>query len=142
MAELEFEALVESIRVEGLKEPLLLYAGQVLDGRHRYRACQLLEVDPDTREFEGTPAEAENLSIAQNLSRRHLSASQKAMLIAKHGLAARPKSDDAGKLSIRDAAKRYGVNHMMIYKAFNLLSEDTERADSVFRGEPSLTKAM
>lgn len=145
MLEQEFEALVASIETDGLKEPLLLFEGKVLDGRHRYRACLQLGIEPGTRPFKGTQEEAESLSIAQNLSRRHLTASQKAMLIAMHGLAAKPKSspsESAGKRSIRDAAKHFGVNHMMIYKAFNLLELSSDSAQDVFAGKLSLTKAI
>ena len=34
----EFAALVEDIRENGVKIPILVYRGQILDGRQRYRA--------------------------------------------------------------------------------------------------------
>lgn len=36
----EFEALVEDIRANGLREPVNLFEGKVLDGRNRIRACE------------------------------------------------------------------------------------------------------
>ena len=34
-----FARLVRNIREEGLMEPIAVWRGQVVDGRHRYRAC-------------------------------------------------------------------------------------------------------
>ena len=48
----EFEKLAEDIRSNGLREPIVLYEGKILDGRNRYRACQEGKVDIKMRKFD------------------------------------------------------------------------------------------
>jgi hypothetical protein len=75
----EFDALVESIKTQGLREPVwLTKAGELLDGRNRVRACQAAGVKPEFRQYEGEqPVE---FAIALNLNRRHLDPGQKAFV--------------------------------------------------------------
>jgi hypothetical protein len=49
----EFAILVEDIRNHGLREPIWLYQGRVLDGRHRLEACRLLGIEPETKAYDG-----------------------------------------------------------------------------------------
>jgi hypothetical protein len=41
MTEAEFTALVEDIKANGLRQPIVLYQGKILDGRHRQDAAKL-----------------------------------------------------------------------------------------------------
>jgi ParB-like chromosome segregation protein Spo0J len=36
----ELDALIQSIRKRGVREPITLYEGEILDGRRRYRAAR------------------------------------------------------------------------------------------------------
>jgi ParB-like chromosome segregation protein Spo0J len=74
----EFETLKESIKVNGLLQDIILWESKVLDGRHRYKACQELDVKPKFREYTGSTPVA--YVIAQNVNRRHLTPSQRAVL--------------------------------------------------------------
>ena len=76
----EFNALVEDIERHGLIEPIVLFEGQILDGRHRYRACLECGARPRFERFEGSEDEALARSVALNLHRRQLSTAQKAAL--------------------------------------------------------------
>ena len=41
-----FDALVKDIDARDQQEPIWVYEGKILDGRNRYRACQILGRDP------------------------------------------------------------------------------------------------
>lgn len=78
MTEEEYVNLRDDIRANGLIEPVVIFEGKILDGRHRYKAC-LAEGKPvHSVEFRGTNAEALSRVISLNLARRHLTVSQRA----------------------------------------------------------------
>lgn len=77
----QFSSLVEDIRANGLRHPIVLFEGKILDGRHRFRACTDASVAPAFEEFTGTDPLA--FVLSENLRRRHLSDSQRAMVAAK-----------------------------------------------------------
>ena len=77
----DFDALVEDIREHGLREPIVVFEDQILDGRNRYRACLAAGIEPY---FESLPAvDPVRYVISANIHRRHLTAKQKRELIAK-----------------------------------------------------------
>lgn len=83
----EFAVLKESIRTNGVQVPIMIYEGQILDGRNRHRAIVELYNEGwngsvSFGEYSGDNPEqyADNL----NLCRRHLSAQQKAILAVKY----------------------------------------------------------
>ena len=48
MSDEEYESLKADIAAHGQREPLVVHEGRVLDGRHRYRACLELGLEPKT----------------------------------------------------------------------------------------------
>lgn len=76
-----FSALVDDIRQNGQRRDVVLYEGLILDGRHRYRACIESGITPRCCDFDGTDPLA--FVVSENVSRRHLSESQRAMVAAK-----------------------------------------------------------
>ena len=77
----EFDRLVADIAEHGLLNPISLYQGQILDGRNRERACEAAGVEPRYVEFEGKDPAA--FVFSQNLARRHLGPSERAMVAAR-----------------------------------------------------------
>ena len=77
----DFTKLLEDIREHGQREPVILYDGKILDGRNRYRACVELGIPPLFEYSKAsTDDEALRESVSRNLHRRHLTASQRAMV--------------------------------------------------------------
>jgi hypothetical protein len=89
----EFNEFVADIEAQGLREPITLYEGQVLEGRNRYRACLRLKREPRFKEFKGDAAAACAFVISQNIVRRHLKTKEKREAIAAL-LKANPEKSD------------------------------------------------
>jgi len=79
MSTADFSALVDDVATHGLRQSVVTYEGQVLDGWHRYRACLECGARPVFVEYDGDDPVAYVLSL--NLSRRHLSGSQRAAAV-------------------------------------------------------------
>lgn len=76
----EIEALAIDIEKNGQREPGVLYEGMVLDGWHRYVACEKAGVPFEAEEFDGEDPVA--FVLSRNLHRRHLTAAQRVAAVA------------------------------------------------------------
>lgn len=75
----DFRALADDIKENGLLEPIIVYNGEILDGRNRFEACEVSGVDPQFIAWNGDGSPAQFV-ISKNLHRRHLTASQRAAI--------------------------------------------------------------
>lgn len=75
----EYAELKTDIKIHGLREPITLYEGKILDGKHRYRACRELGVEIKTRNLPSNGSPLEYI-ISENVKRRHLTTGQRAAL--------------------------------------------------------------
>jgi hypothetical protein len=83
MNEEEKKDLVLSIKESGLRDPILLFQGKILDGRNRYESCLEAKVDPKFIQFTGTEEEAQAYVFDVNYTRRHLTDAQRACCAAE-----------------------------------------------------------
>lgn len=74
----ELDVLAEDIQANGLRNPIVTYEGQVLDGRNRLAACERIGVEPTFVEYEGDSPVA--FIVSQNMQRRDLDPNQKACI--------------------------------------------------------------
>lgn len=74
----DYELLHASIAANGLRRPIVLFEGAILDGRGRLRACGELGIKP---RFERLPAgvDAVEFIADENLNHRHLTMGQRAL---------------------------------------------------------------
>lgn len=103
MPSAEFQEFVEDIKANGLREPIVLYEGKILDGNHRYRACVELDIEPETRNWDGKGL-AVDFVISMNLKRRHLTAGQRAACAVD----ALPFYEREAKQRQRESGKKHG----------------------------------
>jgi hypothetical protein len=82
----EFDALVEDIKLHGVRERITLLYGKILDGRNRYKAGLKAGVRFTESHFE-QPEDIKRdplaFVISANLHRRHLNESQRAVVASK-----------------------------------------------------------
>lgn len=81
MPESEIEALAMDIEKHGQREAGVLLEGMVLDGWHRYLACEKSGAKFKSVEFHGGDPVA--FVISRNLHRRHLTAAQRVAAVAE-----------------------------------------------------------
>lgn len=77
------DALREDIRQNGIREPIVFFDGAILDGRNRYQCARDLGIAYPRREFGSDPLDGTDplaFVISLNLTRRHLTESQRAMV--------------------------------------------------------------
>jgi len=79
MPDADIESLADDIRKHGLREPGVLFEDKVLDGWHRYVACERAGVKFRSTELNGE--DPVSFVLSHNLHRRHLTASQRAAAI-------------------------------------------------------------
>lgn len=76
-----YQELLADVLKHGVREPIWIYEGKILDGRNRYRAAMAMRVECPIQEYTGPDAVAFVISL--NLHRRHLNESQRGMVGAK-----------------------------------------------------------
>lgn len=152
----EFQQLVADIQQHGLREPIWLYQGKIIDGRNRYRACQEAGIEAEFREWD-EEGSLVSFVLSLNLHRRHLDESQRAMAGAK----AKPLFEaearerlklnnetkanlpDSEKGQARDhAAKLMSVSPRLVESASKVLKEATpELVNAVEQGKVPVSRA-
>lgn len=145
MSDDEVQGLADDIAANGLRDPLVLYKGKVLDGWHRYEACQIANVIPRTVEYKGT--KPVDFVSSKNWHRRHMTESQRAL--AKVQLSKWAPEGRPGKTVSTDTvsteakmAQEAGVSRASISRAKVVETEGSKALkDAVKGGEVSLSKA-
>jgi hypothetical protein len=150
----EFEGLVISVKKYGLFEPILMWQGWIVDGRHRHKACLKSEVEP---EYEYLPDDMPfnvvmDRVVAANLMRRHLTTGQRAMTAAalanmtvggdrgnQYGKSQRPNSANAK--SNKDAGDQLNVGKTAVKTAKDIKRDAPDLAEKVKKGEMTLNAA-
>lgn len=144
MDEAAFAALVADIAAHGQREPILILDGQVIDGRHRLRACEQLGIEPVIREVSADDGDPFAMVVSLNLHRRHLSESQRALVAAR--LATLPHGFNQHAQicapSQESAAHMLGVSRRSVQYARTVVSGGADALiDAVEAGEVSVSTA-
>jgi hypothetical protein len=147
----ELAQLAQDIKERGQLEPIILYRGLILDGRNRYRACQIAGVKPRLEEFDAKAVRRspEEFVLSRNLRRRHLSMGQKAAIALDWSeqieLSLSPKKIRAAgrpKGALSQAAKYIGINEQRVFEVRQIRDANPRMYQQVKAGKRSLTSAL
>ena len=138
--------LMKDVMNHGVREPIWLYEGKILDGRNRYRAATALGIEPQFREYEGD--DAASFVISLNLHRRHLNEAQRAMVAAKLANMVQGQRTDVQpsanlqNVSQSDAADMLNVSTRSVASAKKVIEEaPQEVVSAVEQGSISINLA-
>lgn len=141
----EFVELKADIKANGVHEPIVMYEGQILDGRNRFRACQETGVTPEFVDYEGGDPVAYVISL--NLHRRHLNESQRGMVAAKlanmeSGARTDLPTANLQEVSRAEAAEMLNVSERTVNTAKKVENQGApELVDAVEQGQVSVSAA-
>lgn len=140
LGDAEFSSLVEDIRANGLREPIIIHDGMILDGGNRYRACLDAGIEPATMKFGG--GNIVSYVLSANLHRRHLSVSQQAAIVASAQNWATAQIQGANRHTIK-TGNLAGLETVADRQAQSGASDRTQRmADKVAKANPELAKEV
>ena len=157
MSQFELQALAEDIKENGQLEPIIHRKGKILDGRNRYRACEIAGVKPNMIEFSPTETHRtpEQYILSQNVLRRHMTQGQKAaiavdwadLIARKGGFFPRVektsrKQGGRPKTALRQTAQMLGVSNGAAYEAQQIKQANPKLFQDVKQGACSLGKAL
>ena len=150
----EFKGLVKSVKEYGLFDPILVWQGKIVDGRHRHKACMEAGVEPEYEYLVDEVPFDKVLGrvVGANILRRHLTTGQRAMIAAS--LANMTAGGDRGNQHVKSqrvnlsdaksnegAAKTLSVSPATVKNAKEVKRDAPDLAEKVSRGEMSLNAA-
>lgn len=135
----EFNSLRDDIKSNGLRSPIVLHDGMILDGGNRYQACLEAGVEPVFEEFEGGNLATFVLSV--NLHRRHMTAPQQAAIVSSARNWAEVQTHGGDRRS--DQALSGALDSTKARAAESGASISTQRrSDAVAKADPELAKQV
>lgn len=143
----DLRKLADDIVANGQVHPCITSGGVLIDGRNRLAACEIAGVEPrfEDREFSSEDA-VFSFIMSANEHRRHLNASQRAMIAAelanlKRGETKASGGDGKPAISTEDAAKAMKVSPRAVASAKRVAKANPELAAKVKAGEMPVHKA-
>ena len=147
MEDSELQELAADIKKVGLRAPITLFKGEILDGRNRLRACEIAGVEP--KFLERSIDDPEAFVLSANLHRRHMTTGQRAMVAAKLENMAHGRSEKkevnlplTPQITRAEAAEKLSVSTASVKSASKVLDESPKLAKKVSDGKITLNKAV
>ena len=121
----ELKTLAADIKTRGLLHPIVLDTkNRIIDGRNRYAACQIAEIEPQFTTYDGS--DPDGYALAVNALRRHMSKGQLAMVAARASI--------NSILSQTKAAELFGVSKQYVTHAILVINYTSDGEAAVLSG--------
>ena len=123
MTQQQYERHKADIQANGQHESIKLFQGMIIDGRHRFRACNDLGLIPQFEEWTGK--DAKQYVISMNVSRRHLSDNHRALAAAAMTTSSRGRNKHTATAapSQKEAAELFDISPDSIQRAKKVLAD-------------------
>jgi len=129
-SESEQAVLTEDIRKNGLREPIVLWKGKIVDGRCRQLACLASDRPIMAKELDDTLTEQEVRIFVKSVNtRRNLTPTQKIMSACRQSL------DPSNSDSIRKVAMNWGISVGILTNARYIARNKPEMITPLFNGK-------
>lgn len=138
MPDTELKEMADDIKANGQRQDIILHDGQILDGRNRYIACKIAEVEPRFKEHKNKK-DAAALVWSLNGPRRHLNESQRA-LVAAEFLKMSMATDSP--MTAEQAAKTFNTSGPTLKRASKVAKKGSKKIkEAVMKGKLSVSRA-
>ena len=133
-----YARLLDSIRARGLRTPIVVWRGEIIDGAHRLQACMEAGVEPRYDFLEDHEDPYEYLADV-NVPLRDMTQNEKALtahLMSQYSAPGRPRSPEENYVKLRsftqgEAARLVGVSLRLVSGASRVLSSDSTAVPAV-----------
>ena len=140
MEEESFLKLEQDILENGVIDPIMMYEGKILDGRHRYAISKAYQIEVEFKEYDGN--DALKFVISRNFHRRHLTQGQKAAIIASLQNWEIANQKDNKKLSKKSGEIITPVSSKDRAESSGVSLKTQKKADLVAKENPELIKKI
>lgn len=145
----DYQSLKASLLRNGQLEPILIFEDRIIDGRHRFSACNELGIKPVFKQFGGNYEEAKSMAFSVNINRRHLTMGQKALVAAKLTMPSPGECKNGSRAGIPaaltqvEAASLFGISRDTVQRGCTLLRDaDPALIEEVRSGSCGLHAAI
>lgn len=136
----ELYGLAEDIKTNGLKDPIILLDGKILDGRNRYAACVKIGIEPTVETYKGRERPIDYV-VSRNLHRRSLTPSQRAAVVAKVIIETGRRAPRGGGKKAEVYGTIYGVSSAYVYRAIAIARFSPDLFSEVLNGQTTVELA-
>ncbi len=125
----EQAALTKDIKENGLREPIVLWRGKIVDGRCRQMACNTVGERIRFKELDDSLDDNAVKAFVKSVNtRRNLTQTQKIMSACRESL-------DANSRKIQDVADSWGISKRILENARMIAKNRPEFIDPLFNGK-------
>lgn len=125
---MELVALTEDIKINGQREPILIWREKIVDGRNRQLACQLLGIKVKVKKINAKTSRENVIKLVKSYNtRRNLTETQKVMSAVKY------QETNGG--SNTDVAKLWGVSERTLKNGKYIAKHREDFVKDLFEGK-------